>query len=120
MIQKAFLIGFICDEHLAIDATHGESRDAAKPSKKKEPAPPQKRGRKSKEEREDWLTKQAEIKANQSTYEKEIRHQLDTPLKTLWQDEPIEPNWGIKKNSDGKNTFWFGFKGHLAVTTKSQ
>jgi len=32
----------------------------------------------------------------------------------------IEPNWGIKKNSDGKNTFWFGFKGHLAVTTKSQ
>ncbi|MEA0565794.1 hypothetical protein U2H26_21675 [Lysinibacillus irui] len=47
-------------------------------------------------------------------------HQLDTPLKTLWQDAPIEPNWGIKKNSDGKNTFWFGFKGHLAVTTKSQ
>ncbi|MFJ8091114.1 transposase [Lysinibacillus sp. NPDC095746] len=33
---------------------------------------------------------------------------------------PIEPNWGIKKNSDGKNTFWFGFKGHLVVTTKSQ
>ncbi|UPW83802.1 transposase [Lysinibacillus sp. Ag94] len=33
---------------------------------------------------------------------------------------PIEPNWGIKKNSDGKNTFWFGFKEHLVVTTKSQ
>ena len=63
---------------------------------------------------------QAEIKANQSTYEKEIKDQLDTPLETLWQDVPIEPNWGIKKNSDGKNTFWFGFKGHLAVTTKSQ
>ncbi|MFB7159974.1 transposase [Lysinibacillus sp. NPDC056232] len=120
LIETAFIEGFLCDEHLAIDATHFESRDAAKPSEKKEPAPPKKRGRKSKEEREDWLTKQAEIEANQSTYEKEIRHQLDTPLETLWQDAPIEPNWGIKKNSDGKNTFWFGFKGHLAVTTKGQ
>jgi transposase len=120
LIQTAFIEGFLCDEHLAIDATHFESRDAAKPSEKKEPAPPKKRGRKSKEEREDWLTKQAEIEANQSTYEKEIRHQLDTPLEALWQDAPIEPNWGIKKNSDGKNTFWFGFKGHLAVTTKGQ
>ena len=26
----------------------------------------------------------------------------------------------MKKNSDGKNTFWFGYKGHLAVSTKSQ
>ena len=51
---------------------------------------------------------------------KEIKDQLNTPLETLRQDAPIEPNWGIKKNSDGKNTFWFGFKGHLAVTTKSQ
>ncbi|KOS63744.1 IS1182 family transposase, partial [Lysinibacillus sp. FJAT-14222] len=120
LIQTAFIEGFLCDEHLAIDATHFESRDAAKPSEKKEPAPPKKRGRKSKEERNAWLTEQAEIKANQSTYEKEIKDQLDTPLETLWQDVPIEPNWGIKKNSDGKNTFWFGFKGHLAVTTKSQ
>lgn len=120
LIQTAFIEGFLCDEHLAIDATHFELRDAAKPSEKKEPTPPKKRGRKSKEERDAWLTKQAEIKANQSTYEKEIKDQLDTPLETLWQDAPIEPNWGIKKNSDGKNTFWFGFKGHLAVTTKSQ
>ena len=120
LIQIAFREGFLDDEHLAIDATHFESRDAAKPTEKKELAPPKKRGRKSKEEREDWLAKQVEIEANQSTYEKEIRHQLDTPMVTLWQDAPIEPNWDIKKNSDGKNTFWFGFKGHLAVTTKSQ
>ena len=33
---------------------------------------------------------------------------------------PIAPKWGIKKNSDGKNTFWFGYKGHLAVSTNSQ
>ncbi|RKJ52454.1 IS4/IS5 family transposase [Butyricicoccus sp. 1XD8-22] len=41
-------------------------------------------------------------------------------MEILWNDVPIEPNWGIKKNSDGKNTFWYGFKGHLAVSTKSQ
>ena len=39
LIQNAFLEGFLCDEHLAIDATHFESRDASKPSEKKEPAP---------------------------------------------------------------------------------
>ncbi|MGA4516273.1 transposase [Solibacillus silvestris] len=33
---------------------------------------------------------------------------------------PLEPNWGIKKNSDGKNTYWYGFKGYLAVSTKCQ
>jgi hypothetical protein len=29
-------------------------------------------------------------------------------------------NWGIKKNSEGKNVFWYGYKGHLAVGTNSQ
>ncbi|QGG49608.1 hypothetical protein [Lysinibacillus pakistanensis] len=88
MIQIVMTEGFLHDEHLAIDATHFESRDAA-PTEKKEPAPPQKRGQKSKEERDAWLTKQAEVKANQSTYEKEIKDQLDTPLEALWQDAPI-------------------------------
>lgn len=37
-----------------------------------------KRGRKSKEERDSWLMKQEESKANQSTYEKEIKDKLDT------------------------------------------
>jgi len=27
---------------------------------------------------------------------------------------------GVKKNSEGKNVFWFGYKGHLAVGTSSQ
>jgi len=119
LIQTAFIEGFICDEHLAIDATHFESRDAAKPSEKKEPTPPQKRGRKSKEEREDWLAKQAEIEANQSTYEKEIKHQLDTPLEHCGKMRPSN-RIGVSKNSDGKNTFRIGFKGHLVVTIKSQ
>ncbi|MEB2278880.1 hypothetical protein LAV73_02535 [Lysinibacillus xylanilyticus] len=110
LIQTAFIEGFICDEHLAIDATNFESRDAAKPSEKKEPAPPKKRGRKSKEVREDWLAKQAEIEANQSTYEKEIKHQLVTPLETLWQDAPIEPNWGIKRTVTAKIRFDLALK----------
>lgn len=120
LIQTAFIEGFLCDEHLSFDATHFESRDASKPSAKKEAAPLKKRGRKSKKERAAWLAEQAEIEANQTTYEKKIEAQLTIPASTLWRDIPIEPGWGIKKNSDGKNTFWYGFKGHLAVSTKSQ
>lgn len=120
LIQTAFTEGFLCDEQLSFDATHFESRDAAKPSEKKEVAPPKKRGRKSKEEHAAWLVEQAEIEANLTTYEKKLEAQLRIPASTLWRDIPIEPKWGIKKNSDGKNTFWYGFKGHLAVSTKSQ
>ncbi|KYG91190.1 transposase [[Bacillus] sp. KCTC 13219] len=119
LIQIAFTEGFLEEEHLGFGATHFEARDAAKPSEKKEIAP-KKRGRKSKEERAAWLAEQAEIEANQTTYEKKLEAQITIPLMTLWQEIPIEPKWGIKKNSDGKNTFWYGFKGHLAVSTKSQ
>lgn len=119
LIQTAFKEGFLNDEHLSFDATHFEARDASKPSEKKKEEP-KKRGRKSKEERAAWLAEQVEIEANLSTYERKLDAQLSIPLTTLWQDIPIEPKWGVKKNSDGKNTFWFGFKGHLAVTTKSQ
>ena len=119
LIRTAFTEGFLADEHVSYDATHFEARDASKPSEKKEKVP-KKRGRKSKEERDAWLAEQAEIEANLTTYEKKLEAQLTIPTATLWQDIPIEPKWGVKKNSDGKNTFWFGFKGHLAVSTKSQ
>lgn len=119
LIQAAFTEGFLEEEHLSFDATHFEARDAAKPAEKKE-TQPKKRGRKSKEERAAWLAEQVELEANQTTFEKKLEAQLTIPLTTLWQDIPIEPKWGIKKNSDGKNTFWYGFKGHLAVSTKSQ
>ncbi len=33
---------------------------------------------------------------------------------------PTYPSWGVKKNSKGKNTYWFGYKATLAVTTQSQ
>ncbi len=119
LILTAFTEGFLNDPHLAHDATHFEARDASKPSEKKE-ATPKKRGRKSKEERAAWLAEQAAIEANLTTYEKKLAAQLTISTNALWQDIPIEPQWGIKKNSDGKNTFWYGFKGHLAVSTKSQ
>ncbi|GAK05587.1 transposase [Geomicrobium sp. JCM 19037] len=32
----------------------------------------------------------------------------------------MDPKWGIKKNSEGKNLFWLGYKGHLAAGTQSQ
>lgn len=38
----------------------------------------------------------------------------------LFESLPIVPSWGIKANSKGKNCYWFGYKGHLAVTSKSQ
>ena len=119
LILTAFTEGFLNDPHLAQDATHFEARDASKPSEKKETTP-KKRGRKSKEERAAWLAEQAATEANLTTYEKKLAAQLTIPTNTLWQDIPIEPQWGIKKNSDGKNTFWYGFKGHLAVSTNSQ
>jgi transposase len=32
----------------------------------------------------------------------------------------LTPAWGVKKNSEGKNVFWYGFKAHLVVDCKSQ
>lgn len=118
-VLLAFTEGFLDDLHLAYDATHFDAQDASKPSEKKE-STPKKRGRKSKEERASWLAEQQEIESTLTTYEKKLVEQVMIPTNTLWQDVPIEPQWGIKKNSDGKNTFWYGFKGHLAVSTKSQ
>lgn len=108
------------DDTVAIDATHFEARDRA-PSKEKKPKrKPKKRGRKPKAEREQWLKKQAEKEANLSIYQKKIEDQLDVSLAELRTEIPQEPKWGIKKNSEGKNEYWFGYKGHLAVSTTSQ
>ncbi|MHA6261559.1 transposase, partial [Sporosarcina sp. CAU 1771] len=104
----------------AFDASHFEARDRAKASDKIEKPAPKKRGRKPKAERDQWLKdKQAEETAR-PIYEKEIIHQLSESAETLYKEAPIHPKWGIKKNSDGKNVFWFGYKAHLAVSTKSQ
>lgn len=120
LLNQAISEGYITDDTAAIDATHIEARDQA-PAKEEKPRPePKKRGRKSKEEQEKWLQEQAIIEDSLSIFEKTIEAQLDTSLEELRSSVPIDPKWGIKKNSEGKNVFWFGYKGHLAVGTKSQ
>lgn len=47
--------GFMSDDTVAIDATHFEAKDQASPKEEKPITEPKKRGRKSKEEREQWL-----------------------------------------------------------------
>lgn len=86
----------------------------------KKPKPePKKRGRKSKAEKEAYDKQKQEEEAQKSLYEKSISAQLDVPLEELRSQVPLQPDWGIKKNSEGKNV-WYGYKAHLAVGTKSQ
>ena len=111
LVQAFFTEGFLKDEHLGFDATHFESRDASKPSEKKEAAPPKKRGRKTLEEQAAWLAEQAEIEANQTTYEKKLEAQLTISAQTLWRDVPIEPNWASRKIATVKIHSGMGLKG---------
>jgi transposase len=112
--------GFVNDENIAIDATHFEARDHA-PAQEKKPKPePKKRGRKKKEEKEQFDQQKLEEQLNMTLYEKPISAQLDVSLEELRSEMPVEPAWGIKKNSEGKNEFWYGYKAHLAVGSKSQ
>lgn len=122
IVHQAIEEGFITDDTAAIDATHFEARDQAsqKEEKEKTKPEPKKRGRKTKEEREQWVKDQAEKEANMPLYEKKIEAQLDASLTELRSEVPTDPKWGIKKNSDGKNVFWFGYKAHLIVGTSSQ
>lgn len=120
VVLQAIEEGFITDDTVAIDATHFEARDQAPSKEEKSKPEPKKRGRKSKEERDQWLKEQAEKEASLPLYEKKIEAQLDAPLDELRSEMPVDPKWGVKKNSEGKNVFWFGYKGHLAVGTSSQ
>ncbi len=119
-IPQAILEGFITDDTVALDATHIEARDQAPAKEEKPKIEPKKRGRKSKEKQEKWLQEKAEHEAALPLYEKKIETQLGSPLVELRAAVPLDPKWGIKKNSEGKNVFWFGYKGHFAVGTKSQ
>ncbi|WP_010532229.1 IS1182 family transposase [Lentibacillus jeotgali] len=120
VILQAIAEGFIVDDTVAIDATHFEARDQAPPKQEKSKPEPKKRGRKSKEERDQWLKEQAEKEANMALYDKRIVAQLDASLTELLDEVPWDPQWGVKKNSEGKNESWFGYKGHLAVGASSQ
>jgi transposase len=120
ILLQAIQEGFVEDDAVAIDATHFEARDRAKAQEKKPKPEPKKRGRKSKADKEAYEKQKQEEEGQQSLYEKSIADQLDVPVETLRSEIPTEPAWGIKKNSEGKNVFWYGFKGHLAVGTQSQ
>ena len=52
LLLQAIQEGFVCDESVAIDATHFESRDRSTPQEKKPKQEPKKRGRKPKAEQE--------------------------------------------------------------------
>jgi len=120
ILLQALNEGFITDDTVAIDATHIEARDQA-PAKQEQSKPePKKRGRKSKEEREAWLQHKQEEESQKPIYEKEIAAQLTESHATLRKEIPLAPQWGVKKSSEGKNVFWYGYKGHLAVGTQSQ
>ncbi|MCC5468747.1 transposase, partial [Pelosinus baikalensis] len=120
ILFQAISEGFVSDDSVAIDASHFEARDKATASEKKEKPEPQKRGRKKKEEQASYDQQKLEEEENKALYEKKIEAQLEVSLEELRSEMPIEPAWGIKKNSEGKNTYWFGYKAHLAVGTKSQ
>lgn len=120
LLRQAMEEGFLCDDVVAIDATHVESRDRATKQEKKPKPEPKKRGRKTKEEQAKYEQEMQENEAAQTLYEKKVEAQLGVPLGKLREEVPTEPDWGIKKNSEGKNVFWFGFKLHLAVGTASQ
>ncbi|MBW8352177.1 IS1182 family transposase [Bacillus sp. IITD106] len=120
LLRQAITEGFITDDTVAIDATHFEAKDQAPQKEEKPKTEPKKRGRKSKEEREQWLIEKTEREANLPLFEKKIEDQLDVPLSELRAEVPQDPQWGVKKNSEGKNVFWYGYKAHLAVGTESQ
>lgn len=119
-LLQAIEEGFVQDENVAIDACHFEARDRAPDLENQAKPEPKKRGRKRKEEKEQYNQQKLEEEQNKPLYEKSIADQLDVSLEELRTKIPIEPAWGIKKNSEGKNVFWYGYKAHLAVGTKSQ
>ena len=92
VVLQAIEEGFITDDTVAIDATHFEARDQA-PQKEDKPKPePKKRGRKPKEERDEWLKEQAEQAANLPLYDKKIEVQLDTTLDELRSEMSLDPS----------------------------
>ena len=59
LLLQAITKGFISEDCVEIDTTHFEARDQAPVKEEKPKVKPQKRGGKSKVEREQWLIEQA-------------------------------------------------------------
>lgn len=120
LLEQVIAEEFMTDDTVAIDATHIEARDQAPAKQEKEKPKPKKPGRKPKAEREAWLKQKQEEEEQKLVYEKDIAAQIPESFHVLRDQMPLDPQWGVKKNSDGKNVFWYGYKGHLAVGTQSQ
>lgn len=45
-----------------------------------------------------------------SSFWKKIEEQLDVPLADLRAGIPKDPQWDVKKNSEGEKFFWYGYK----------
>ncbi|MFB4161803.1 transposase, partial [Geomicrobium sp. JSM 1781026] len=109
VLVQAFTEGFITDDTVAIDATHLKARDLAPVKEEKSEnmkESPTKQGRKTKADPEACRQAQAEKEAALSLYDKKIEDQLDISVDLLRAEVPMDPKWGIKKNSEGKNVFW--------------
>lgn len=103
VIRQATDEGFISDDTVALDATHVEARDQAPTGKVGKSTPARKkRGRKSMDERDQWLKTEAEKTANLPLYEKPIAAQLDVTLADLRQDVPQDPKWALRKIQKAK------------------
>lgn len=55
-------------------------------------------------------------------YKNRIEDQLDFTYDQLYNELPLDTEWGIKRTVTVQivNIFWYGFKGHIAVETSSQ
>ncbi len=102
LLLQAITQGFLDDDTVAIEATHIEARDQAPSKEEKHKPAPKKRGRKSKAELEKWLQEKAEQEAKFSLYKKKIEAQLDVSLNELRSLAPLDPKWGVKKNSESQ------------------
>ena len=105
ILYQVITEGFITDDTVAVDAKHFEAKDQAPPKEEKPKIKPKKRGRKSKEEREQWLIEKAEREANLPLFEKKIENQLDVSLDQLRAEIPQNLEWGVKKKQRRKERF---------------
>ncbi|GAK05590.1 mobile element protein [Geomicrobium sp. JCM 19037] len=120
VLAQAFTEGFVPNDSGATLLKAGDLAPVKKGKTEKMKELAKKLGRKPKAEQEAWSQEQAEKEAALSLYDKKIEDQLDTSVDLLRAKVPMDPKWGIKKNSECKNLFWFGYKGHLAVCTQNQ
>jgi transposase len=62
---------------------------------------------------------QEELEANKTLMEKSLLQLLDYTAEDIINEIPNKPAWGTKKNTKNHKIFWYGYKGHFAVDSKS-